>query len=152
MIFSWAQKGKKENEVKWEDRCNELTSPICHLSTTNPHIHEPLPSVFLSSAVFFQSFFCFYVLDTEVHCGTKPGRFEASRYSLSHELRSEWVSELCEQTGELTSERLSTHVPILGCFEPLWSRCPTFYSKVSRFLFLALREFQIGFYSFLLWK
>ena len=66
------------------------------------------------------------------HYGTKPGRFETSNDSLSHQLkrkgvsegakraaRSKRMSERCVQTNIRTSGWPSTYVPILGCSEPL---------------------------------
>ena len=75
------------------------------------------------------------------HRWTKPGRFETYHYPLSHELRSEWVSDRADKwaqcsawemqegrskwMSEQISEWLCTYVPILGCAETLCNTART---------------------------
>ena len=56
-------------------------------------------------------------LDRPTHYGTKPGRYETSNHSLSHEIGSEQVSgagERAKGAGERAKGRASSPVPTSG--------------------------------------
>ena len=52
------------------------------------------------------------------HCGPEKPESGTSRFTLSHELGSEWASKQCKRISEWTSEWRGTFLPILGLSKP----------------------------------